>query len=97
MIIPRALLHPAVEIIVAREAEIERAFDERLADRIIFVDLRHRERPARAMQIIAAADLVLSAFEVRQHVVVRPSGIAELPPLIEILSLATDVHQTVDR
>ncbi len=97
MVIPGTLLHPPIEIVVARETKVNRALDERLADRIVFIDLRHRERTAGAMQIVATADLILGAFEVRQHVVERPAGIAELAPVIEILSLAADIDQTVDR
>ena len=56
-----------------------------------------RERAAGAVQIVGAALLVLGAAEIREHVVVRPAGIAELPPMVEILFLAADIDETVDR
>jgi len=48
------------------------------------------------VQIVATTDLILGTPEVRQHIVKRPPGIPELPPMIEILSLATDINQSVD-
>src|SRR5712692_8983231 len=40
---------------------------------------------------------VLSLLEVWQHVVSAPAAIAELPPMVEILGLAADVDEAVDR
>src|SRR5665213_547598 len=55
------------------------------------------EPPAGAVQIVRAALLVLGAAEIREHVVERPAGIAELAPMVEILALAADIDEPVDR
>ncbi len=49
------------------------------------------------MKFVGAAFLILGLAEIRQHVVIRPAGVAELAPEIEILALAADVDQAVDR
>src|SRR5438128_1132348 len=46
---------------------------------------------------VGAALLVFGATEIGKHVVIRPAGIAELPPEIEILLLAADVNEAVYR
>ena len=51
----------------------------------------------------AAVDLprlalpVLGLFEIRQHILPRPAAIAELRSMVEILGLAADINQPVDR
>src|SRR5438874_72153 len=55
------------------------------------------ERAALAVIIVGAALLVLGAAEIRQHVVIAPAEAAELAPIVEILFLAADVDQAVDR
>ena len=55
------------------------------------------ERAAGAVILVGAALLVLGLAEIRQHVVIGPAGIAELAPQVEILLLAADVDQAVDR
>jgi hypothetical protein len=49
------------------------------------------------MKLVFAALLILSLFEIRQHVLIAPADIAELAPLIEILFLAADIDEPVDR
>src|SRR5580704_3680999 len=55
------------------------------------------QRPAGAVMLVGAALLMLGTPEIGQHVLIRPAGIAELAPQIEILSLAADVNEPVDR
>src|SRR5207248_4144993 len=86
----------AVEIVVAGIAELDRALDESLGDRVV-LDIGHAERAAAAVEVVGAADLMLGALEIGQHVVERPAGIAELAPMVEILGLATDIDHAVDR
>ncbi len=54
------------------------------------------ERAAGSVQRIGAAFLVLGLAKVRQHILEGPAGIAELPPVVEILVLAADIEQAVD-
>ena len=55
------------------------------------------ERSTLAVEFVGAIFLILGLAEIRQHVVIRPAGVAELPPQVEILTLAADVDQPVDR
>ena len=55
------------------------------------------ERPAHTVVVIGAAALILGLLEVGQKVVEAPAGVAQLAPVIEILLLAADVDQAVDR
>jgi hypothetical protein len=97
LVVAGTFLHCAVEIIVARETKIERALDKRLADRVVILHVGDCERTAGAVQLACAAGLILGAAEIRQHVIERPAGIAELAPVVEVLRLATDIDQAVDR
>jgi hypothetical protein len=63
---------------------------------MMILEIRDGERPARAVQFIAAAFLVLRALEIGQHVGERPAFVAELAPMVEILGLATDIDEPVD-
>jgi hypothetical protein len=49
------------------------------------------------MQFALASGLVFGAPEIRQHIVERPAGVAKLAPLVEVLRLAADIDQAVDR
>ena len=91
-----AVLRGAVEVVVAREAKSHRGVDKGFGDRVFF-DVGNAERAAGAVEFVAAADLVLGALEIRQHVVERPAGVAELAPMVEILGLAADIDHAVDR
>ena len=57
----------------------------------------HAERPAGAVEVVGAALVVLGLAEVGQHIIVAPAGVAELAPMVEVLGLAADVDQSVDR
>ena len=80
-----------------RIAGLLRAGDEGVVQRMIGAQVGHRQRPAAAVKFVGAVFLVLGLAEIRQHVVIRPAGIAQLPPQVEILPLAADVDQPVDR
>jgi hypothetical protein len=49
------------------------------------------------VQFVGAALLVFRSPEIRQHVLEAPASIAELPPMVEILALAANIEQAVDR
>src|SRR5204863_4974262 len=97
LVITDAVLTRAVEIIIARKAESDRGVDKRFADRMMIRHIGHAERSAGAVEFVAAARLVLGALEIRQHILERPAGVAELTPMIEIFGLAADVHHAIDR
>ena len=53
--------------------------------------------PAVCVQFVGPALLILGAPEIGQHILERPAGIAELPPVIKILVLTADIKEAVDR
>ena len=94
--IARAFLARPVEIVVARKAGLLGRRDERFAQRMRLAHIGDGERSAGAVQRIGAALLILGAPEIRQHILEAPAGIAELPPVIEILRLTADIEQAID-
>src|SRR3954452_7816111 len=75
-----AFLLTIIEIVVGRQAGLDRGGNERIgqfpADRLI----RDAQRSADPMRRVGAALLVLGLLEVRQHAVPVPAGAAALPP-----------------
>src|SRR5690606_24933123 len=55
------------------------------------------ERPARSVELVLAALLVLALAEVGQHLVPRPPARAHLRPAVVVGRLAADVEHAVDR
>jgi len=94
---PDPVLRGPVEIIVAAVSSLLRRSHKRVVEFVAGAQIGHVERPAGAVMRVGTALLVLGAAEVGEHVVIRPAGVAELAPQIEILALATDVDQPVDR
>src|SRR5712691_2624235 len=86
-----------VDVLAVFDAELPGGIDDRLAHRRPLAHRRSREVPAFAMNISGFSLPVLSLLEVRQYVVPAPAAIAELAPMVEILGLATDVDEAVDR
>src|SRR6266481_2369023 len=93
-----ALLDGAVVIGVARDAETDGAGHEGFAERILPVHGGDGEIAlAPAIGVIALADAPLQPLEIRQHVRIAPTAIAELRPGIEILALTAIIDVAVDR
>ena len=64
---------------------------------MIRLEIRNAQGSAGTVEFVGAALLILSLAEIWQHIVIGPPGVAELPPEIEILALAADIDQAVDR
>jgi hypothetical protein len=90
------LLVGSVEIVVQRKAEFHGAGDEGVVQLVRRTQVADAQRTAGAVIVVGAAFLVFRLAEIRQHVVVRPAGIAHLAPEVEILLLAANVDQPVD-
>src|SRR6185295_19514825 len=83
---------------VARDAHLDRAGDEGLAQRMMVVDVGDGEPAvAAAEDLIALPDPLLQPFEVRQHVRIAPVAVAALRPAIVVAALAAIVDVPVDR
>ncbi len=78
-------------------AGLLRAGDKGVVQFVAGPQVGDAQRSAGAVMRVGAAFLVLGAAEIGQHVLIRPAGIAELTPQIEILLLAADVNEPVDR
>ncbi len=95
--IARALLRRAVDVIVARNADLFGRINERVANRPVDPHVRDRDRPARAVVVVLAVFLVFRALEIGQHIGMGPAGVSKLAPVVVVLRLPTDVEQPVDR
>jgi len=91
-----AVLLGAVEIGVQPMTRLLRSGDKGVVQFVARAQVGDAERSARAMMLVSASFLVLGAPEIRQHVLIRPAGIAHLAPQVEILLLAADVDEPVD-
>ncbi len=97
LVVADALLLGAVEVVGPRQAAGASRLDVGLAQRVALADVADRERPGAPVQgLVARPDAPLGAAEIGQHVVPRPSGVAELAPVVIVLGLAADIEQAVD-
>jgi hypothetical protein len=94
---PAAQLHGAVEIRIERQAGLLRGLDEEMAERIRIGTLGDIERTVVAVKAVVQVLVALGPLEVRQHIVVAPAGIAELPPMIVVSRLAAHIDHGIDR
>ena len=97
LIIADPFLLGAVEIGIGGKPGVLAPADKGVVQFVAGAQIGDVERSAGAVIIVGAALLVLGAAEIRQDVVIRPADIAELAPIIEILLLAADIDQPVDR
>src|SRR6516164_886490 len=74
-----------------------RSGDKSIMEFVLRPQIADVQRSPAAVVLIGAALLVLGSPEVGQHVIIRPAGIAQLPPQIEILFLAANVDEAIDR
>src|SRR5262249_39472261 len=87
----------AVDVVAALESDLGAGFDQRLAQHGTLDLPRHPQRPTAAAHRVLAADPRFRALEVLQDVVIGPTAIAELGPVVEVLGLAAHVGEAVDR
>ena len=97
LVVAGALLRRAVEVVVARDADLARRRDQRLDELVLRADVGHPQRAVGAVPLARAADVVLELAEVRQHVGVAPARIAERGPVVVVVAMAADVDEPVDR
>ena len=95
--VARAFLPRPVDVVVAGNSDFFRAGDERVAHVAPHPHVADRLRTAGAVPLACPPLLVLGLDEVRQDVLERPAGVAELAPVVEVPGLAADVEQSVDR
>src|SRR5439155_23627648 len=93
---PRAFLLAVVEIVVGRQAGLDRGRYEAIPQFPLDRLVGNPQRPAAAVEFIAAALLVLGLSEIWQHAVPVPAGAAALAPQIIIGRVAAHIDHTVD-
>src|SRR5271165_1523387 len=96
LVIADTLLPGAVEIGVVRDAGLDGGGDHGVAERRAH-RVRYVQRPARAVELIAAALLVLRLLEERQHRIPIPPFTAALAPTVVIGRRAAHIDHAVDR
>ncbi|MNQ40681.1 hypothetical protein D3C85_543400 [compost metagenome] len=93
-----AFLHEAVGVVGLDIAGLGTGIDPGTVQRVLHVvAVGGAQRPAIAAIGIAALLVALGPFEVRQAVAIAPIAGAELLPFVEVVGMATDVDQAVDR
>src|SRR5690606_5453756 len=92
-----AFLAGSVEVGRPRYAGGDAGRDVGLAQRILHAHIGDAERSAGAVILICAPLLILGTLEVGQHVPIRPAGVSELAPGVEILRLTANIEQPVHR
>ena len=97
LVVAGAFLRRAVEVGVARNADLAGRGDQRLDELVLRADVGHPERAVGAVPFALAADVVLELAEVRQHVGVAPAAVAERGPVVVVVAVAADVDEAVDR
>ena len=93
----RPLVVAVVEVVPARDADLLGGVAKGLEDVPAQPLARDLPLAAGAVQRALAAEAVLGAAEVGQHVVPAPAGIAELAPVVVVRRLAAHVDHAVDR
>jgi hypothetical protein len=97
LIVADPFLLGAIEIGVSGKTRFLAAGGEGVVQLVAGAQIGDVERATGAVIIVGAALLVLGAAEIGQHVVIAPADAAELAPVVEILFLAADINQAVDR
>ena len=86
-----------VQVVDQLVAGLRRGLELRVDQRAHRAAVGDRERAADAVELALATLVVLGALEVRQDLVVRPAGAAELRPLVEVGAVSPQVDHRVDR
>ena len=95
--VAHAPLALAVEVAVAGHADRVGGGDEGFHEFMAALDVRDAHRPVATVELAGAAIVPFRAAEVRQDVLVAPAFATECAPAVEILVLAADVDEPVDR
>ena len=97
LVIAAAFLLRAVEVRIARDAGLHRSLQHRVRQLEPARLVGDVQRPADAVEFVAAAGLVLRLLEVRQHGIPVPAFAAALPPFVVVGVAAAHIDHAVDR
>ena len=96
MVGPRALLLTAVEVARDRIARLLGGTDEGAVNWVARRPARNPKRPALPVPGVGAVLVMLSAFEVGEHVSIAPAGQAKLAPVVVVAGVAAYVDHAVN-
>src|SRR4051812_50225143 len=86
----------AVVVRIARNTLADRARDERVAERMMLVDIGDGQSAfASAKRVVALPDAALQPLEIRQHVRVAPAAVTALRPAVVVQALPAVVDVPV--
>ena len=97
LVVADAFLVGAVEVGIVGNARLDGGVVHRLGERRLPGMVGDLERPAGAVELVAAADIVLGLLEVGQHRIVVPALAAALAPFVVVGGVAAHVDHAVDR
>ena len=92
-----ALLLRAIEVGVARQTLLHRCGNADLHEGARRSRIGDVERAALSVKGVGESLVVLGSPEIRKHIVVRPSCVAERRPFVVVAAVAADVDHRVDR
>ena len=96
LIVTKTFLTGAVVVIIFRIPLLFRRVDKCIEDRIGLAQIFDLKWPADTMVLGTHAGVVLGFLEVRQHILERPTTVAELCPVIIVSRLAPNIEHPVD-
>ena len=91
-----AFLRTAVGIRIEGQTDLLAGAHDGVAERALLLDIGDIERTADTMNVALAAAVVLRLLEVRQYVLIGPSGAPHLRPDVVVLALAAHIDHAVD-
>jgi hypothetical protein len=97
LVVGRARVVAAIEIVDRRDAGLRRRFAERLQQRPAHALPLDAAFAAGAMRSALAKAMILVLLEERQHVLPAPAGESELAPMVVVAGLAAHVEHGIDR
>src|SRR5262249_46826629 len=97
LVVADAFLLGAIEVGGGGNAGLERGVVQGAGERRLPAVVLHLERPADAVELIAAALVILGFLEVREDGVVVPAVAAALAPLVIVGGVAAHIDHAVDR
>src|SRR5205807_4083699 len=97
LVVADAFLVGTVEVLDPLVAGLLAGLEEALVDLRWIGLVGDVERSAGAVEVVAAAFVVLGLLEERQYVVVAPALVAELAPVVVVPGVAAHIEHGVDR
>ncbi|OQC17619.1 MAG: hypothetical protein BWX79_00283 [Alphaproteobacteria bacterium ADurb.Bin100] len=96
LVLERAGLFGTVVVRIQSDAVGGGGLQKQLVDGALVLLVGHVQRAALAMETVGELLVVFRALEQRQHLVVRPAGVAQRGPVVVVPAVAAHVEHGVD-